>query len=307
MISLGIELYPKPRTAHIDIRTRYHTTSSLRTHQRMTQVFDKVDCKVMFSKNVLSVDSSILDVQIDNHCEASLHPVLMWQPQDDRKKRIAPDAIVFPFLQFAGIRETRRGPPSSSVFKYLTGRMMPIILEVDSATLELFVIDFLSSLHIVSADERKAKAKPSKWIEAYNAGLVSPLNMHRVVSIYESLRYCQQSKSLFENIVFHPIKVFLTFASISLPRGREQDTVSSMWLDILGSFATVDLLQIRLKSFIVSHAVESVDTLSRRLQAKVVHDIRSQLAQIAGSLTVLGSPAGLVRNIGGGVQVLKYL
>ena len=262
---------------------------------------DGLDTKAMFSKNVLSVDCSLTDVQIDNHAETAIYPVLLWRPPDYNKSS-RDIANVPPFIQFAGVRELHPGPPTTCVYRYLTGRVMPFLLEVDSASLELFVIDFLSSLHVVSADERKAKRRPVEWMQAYNADLLSPLTRQRVLDIHDCLRYCQQSKALFENIIFHPIKVYFTFVALSLPPDRQADAISSYWVDLLGALVTVDLLEIRLKSFIVASAVESTQSLSRRLQAKVVQDIEGQLAQIAGSV-VLGSPAGLLRNIGGGVQV----
>lgn len=261
---------------------------------------DDLKVKLMLSKKVFSVDCSIFYVQIDNHSETAIHSVSLW-PITDFDKKNQPAAAHVPFFQITGVREVSA---STAVFRYITGRILPFVVEIDSATLELFVIDFLSSLHVVSVDERKARLFPSVWINSYNEALLSPSSFLRLVDIYEAQRFCQQSKASFEHIVFHPIKVYLTFVSLPLPRDRVQDTITSTWLDILTSLATVDFLEVRLKSFIVSNAVESVGTLSRRLQAKVVQDLQSQLAQIAGSL-VLGSPAGLLRNIGGGVQVTR--
>mmetsp|Transcript_8328 Transcript_8328/g.12416 ORF Transcript_8328/g.12416 Transcript_8328/m.12416 type:complete len:461 (+) Transcript_8328:401-1783(+) len=163
----------------------------------------------------------------------------------------------------------------------------------------------LSNLEAVSADRRKSESFPEEWMREYNGGVLSPLSS-RFVDVYDAQLYAQQSKILYEKLVFHPIKVLVSFVEADLPSERESDAVVSPLLDVLASLAAVDLVEIRLNSFIVSNAVESLQTLRNRLQAKVAQDIRGQIAQIAGSLTVLGSPAGLMRNIGGGVQDFFY-
>ena len=65
-------------------------------------------------------------------------------------------------------------------------------------------------------------------------------------------------------------------------------------------------MEFKLNSFIVTDARESIETLQSRILGKIWQDIKGQLAQIAGSLSVLGSPVGLARNIGNGVQDFFY-
>jgi hypothetical protein len=65
-------------------------------------------------------------------------------------------------------------------------------------------------------------------------------------------------------------------------------------------------MEIHLKSFVVSNAIESNTSLLDRVQAKVLSDLRGQVAHIAGSLAIFGSPANMVRNIGDGVSDFFY-
>ena len=87
-------------------------------------------------------------------------------------------------------------------------------------------------------------------------------------------------------------------------KGRE--TLQSTVLNVLTALVGVDKLQLRLKSFEVEDAMESWHTLRDLIAQKAGQDLRSQLTQIAGSLTMLGSPIGLARKVGSGVKAFFY-
>ena len=71
-------------------------------------------------------------------------------------------------------------------------------------------------------------------------------------------------------------------------------------------FANLDNVTLRLNSFIVENAMESIEALLNRIGAGVVRDLEVQVARLAGSLTAIGRPVGLARNIGGGVRAFFY-
>jgi hypothetical protein len=52
--------------------------------------------------------------------------------------------------------------------------------------------------------------------------------------------------------------------------------------------------------------MESSELLCRRVLTNSIRDLQFQLARLAGSLSVIGSPVGLIKNIGGGVQAFFY-
>jgi hypothetical protein len=110
----------------------------------------------------------------------------------------------------------------------------------------------------------------------------------------------------FENLIVHPMKLRLTFVHSPLSRDLSTNSISSAVVHVLTSLAEVDDMKIRLNSFIVSNALESATSLQNRLVAKLVQDLQLQLATIAGSLTIIGSPLGLAHKIGGGVKAFFY-
>ena len=156
--------------------------------------------------------------------------------------------------------------------------------------------------------EALARTKPQHWISEYNGRLLSPMNRVELVNIFRSHMEAKASKLYFENIIIHPMKIGLTFLPTKTPQREEGNTnyIGMAVIEILTSMAAVELMELRFNSFIVKDAVESMNTLQTRVTSKLKQELIGQLAQIAGSLTVLGSPVGLVRNVGGGVQDFFY-
>jgi hypothetical protein len=72
-------------------------------------------------------------------------------------------------------------------------------------------------------------------------------------------------------------------------------------ITILQSVTAVDEFEIKIKSFIVKNAMESVDSIQSRILSKIIRDLQNHLFLIAsnlfGSLTVLGKPGTCIKNI----------
>ena len=282
------------------------------------------------SANMQSVEMKVEELQIDNYSETAVYPVLLRRvrrkghkqqgkekdkqvgkqqgAQEEGKpedKQESPETM--PFFQFALIREIIPGNPPSVKFRYITMRLIEFALEVDSSTVELLLTDVLNEFHVTSPSEALARAKPQEWIAEYNGRILSPIHRKQLVDIFQSHMSAKAPKIHFEHIVLHPMKIALTFLPTKAPARDERTTsIGTAVMDILTSMAAVELMEIRLNSFIVKDAIESFGTLQTRVTNKLYQDLMHQLAQIAGSLTVLGSPAGLVRNVGGGVQNFFY-
>ena len=64
-----------------------------------------------------------------------------------------------------------------------------------------------------------------------------------------------------------------------------------------------DRLKIKLKSYQVDDVMESRASLTSHIVNNIKQDLSSQVAQIAGSLALFGSPVGFANKIGHGVKV----
>lgn len=174
-------------------------------------------------------------------------------------------------------------------------------MEIDSATLELVADDLLKFLTVVSRDEALATFCPQKWIQEFNMKLLSLEQRKKLVDVYRSQISAQGQKMFLENFILHPMKIQLSFQKTRFPRNRQTNAT-----DFITAFASVDRMDIKLSSFIVVNAMESAATLKTRIVAKLGQDLQSQIASIAGSLSIIGSPAGFARNVGNGVQAFFY-
>jgi hypothetical protein len=164
---------------------------------------------------------------------------------------------------------------------------------------------------LLSRDEIVAHTSPHEWIQSYSQQLLSIENRFQYADVYKSQLKAQESKLYFEYFILHPMKLLLIFLQTEYcPQDASEiikpKTMSTSILDLFTSAAAVELMEIKLNSFIVTGARESIPTLQSRILAKMWQDVRGQLTQIAGSLSILGSPVGLARNIGNGVQDFFY-
>jgi hypothetical protein len=256
--------------------------------------------------NMQSVELKIQDLQIDNYSETMVYPVLLRRVEQKGEKKEGEETL--PFFHFAAVRETTSGVPPSVQYRNINMRIIEFALEVDSSTIQLLLTDVLGEFTVETAMDALARSQPEQWIAGYNSQIVSPIHRIKLVDIFKCHMEAKASKIYFEVIKIHPMKVALTFVPTNAPHRDESktDSIGTAVIDILTSMAAVELMEIRFNSFIVKDAIESVGSLQTRIRQKLYLDLMRQLAQIAGSLTVLGSPAGLVRNVGSGVQDFFY-
>lgn len=277
---------------------------------------DDLNCRFVFSQNVNSYEVSLTDIQVDNFSESAVYPVMLYSSQKEtgerrRKSLIGSMSNVKtdnpPFLQLAIMMETSRGvsrgPPC---IKYLAFRMLEICVQLDSGSIKLLFSDLLSTLAFVSTEESLATNKPTIWIAQQNRRLLGPEARYSKADVYHAKVIAMASKVYFENLIIHPMKLRLTFVHSPLSRDLSIHSFSYTILNLLSSLAEVESMKIKLDSFIVSDALESLASLESRLKAKIIQDLQMQLASIAGSLTIIGSPLGLAHKIGSGVKAFFY-
>ena len=203
-------------------------------------------------------------------------------------------------------------------------RVMPLAMEVESATLQLLFSDLIADLKFVDRAQTMASKSPSLWIDEFNMRLMSPGDRNMLVDVYrfESLVMigmmslisikiadflpsyrclmithvyllsfrsqiaAQATKMYVEKLVIHPMKITLTFVQSPYPRKRGRGTLQATAINVLTSLAGVDRMQLKLKSFEVDDVLESRASLVDLIVNKTIQDLQSQLAQIAGTFTL---------------------
>ena len=249
-----------------------------------------------------TVELTIGNVQIDNYSETAVYPVLFRRHGDSSANSDA-NGVNSPFIQAAFLKESVNGTHKVTYFSL---RVLKFVIELDSGSIYILLSDLFSGIDFVSSDKLMAFSHPVAWMSNFNRKLLSIGERYELTDIERLIQNSHQSRTLFENIIIHPTQCFLTFVHTERPMRDDVIYSSSSYVDLLASIGAVDLMAIRLNSFIVSNAIESFDSLQARIWAKFKRDVKMQLAQIAGSLTILGSPVGLVRNVGGGVKSFFY-
>ena len=103
------------------------------------------------------------------------------------------------------------------------------------------------------------------------------------------------------------MKFRVTFVQTPFPRrGSMNVTLQSTFMNIVTSLAGIEKVELRLKSFNVKDALESVQSLRSAVVQKTWQDIKGQLGSVLGSMAAIGSPLGFAKKIGGGVTDLFY-
>lgn len=297
---------------------------------------DELEGQYKFREDAKSFEFAIMDFQVDNYSESAMYPVLMHSTKKEIHKNVSNGArlgdessfegsitmerdgtqnddddvktevlLEVPWLQFTLVQEQPYGT-TTSVMKYVAFRVLELAIEVDSATLQLLYTDLLSDLKIVSREEALAITVPDHWIDDFNKIQIAPEQRLRQIDVYKSQLSAKASKIFIEKLIIHPIKIMLTFVQTPYPRKREIVTLRSTAINVLTAMAGFDRMQVKLKSFEVEDAMQSTSSLWNHIKNKTLQDLRSQLAQIAGSLAVIGSPMGFARKVGRGAKAFFY-
>jgi hypothetical protein len=279
-----------------------------------------LEVQVKLKSGSRSVEFMIEDMQIDNYSETAVHPVLFCR----KKKQVTEDAyeanssaqtvnnsghgengeIMEPIVRFTLVQDLSKSK-DTVVYKYCACRVLAFMVRVDSASLQFLWYDLLTDLKYVSKDEAEAAMEPVRWADEYNRSIHFPGKHQQLADIFEARKISQASKMYFETLVIHPLKISFTFVQTPFPRTLKF-TLRSTAVNVLTAFAGVENMELKLKSFAVEDALESRQSLTSHVVNSAIDDIQSQMGQIAGSLTVLGSPASFARNVGSGVKAFFY-
>ena len=275
--------------------------------------------QVIFSEKISSYELVLTDLQVDNYSETVVYPVLLYSARKEQAQRRSGSILSAhsnvkadssPLFQLTLISEASApssGRSSPVCIKYFAMRLLELSFQIDSGTLQLLYLDLVKNLAFVSEEETVASRDPSRWMSQINRSLLDPARQVRPIDVYNAKQAAVTSKVYFEELVIHPMKLRLTYVHSSYTRkANGTESVSFTMLDIISSFAEVENMKVRLNSFHVTNALVSRASLQTRLIAKYTLDLQLQLASIAGSLSVIGSPLGFAHKIGGGVEALFY-
>ena len=302
-----------------------------RRREFLSLYIDELEGQYKFRDDAKSFEFAIMDFQIDNYSESAMYPVLMHSTKKEVHKNVSnsvgsgesqssekgenvdreddevktEDIMEVPWLQFTLVQNQPSGT-TTPVYKYVAFRVLELAIEVDSATLQLLFTDLLSDLKIVSREEALATSLSDQWIDDFNKLQLSPEQRLRHIDVYKSQLSAKASKIYIEKLIIHPVKIILTFVQTPYPRKREKVTLRSTAINVLTAMAGFDRMQVKLKSFEVEDAMQSRSSILNHIKNKTIQDLRSQLAQIAGSLAVIGSPMGFARKVGGGAKAFFY-
>lgn len=296
-----------------------------------------------------SYDLKVRDIHVDNYTDTCIYPVLLnsinsderIQAEKQRRRALTSSGTnpsdvssenlstmgdetgensqdYHPFLRFSAMWERPRGQ-QAVIVKYLAVRMLELKVALDTSTLYLYFLDLHKDLvqdpyFIDSSDSEGVM----RYLEEYNCKVLDTQLYHVNncdVDADQVFRQAQAHKLFFEALIIHPIKITVTFTPTSMPSSRGAPAIAELGgnnnkLRLLPKVAAVEDFEIKISSFIVDHALESVRSMRQRVLTKTVVDLKAQMLHIAGnlvgSLTLLGKPAGLFKNIGGGVQDFFY-
>ena len=265
--------------------------------------------KIRLTAAARTFELSVHDAQLDSYSETCVSPVALHTLRDEESETA-------PLLYFILVEESH--PETATPhFKYIAARLLEVSVAIDSATLQLLILDLGCDFGLVARDQGPALHSPELWARDFNTSTFLSENRFHLVDIRRSQLSAQADRVYIENLVIHPIKVTLSFQQTSVPRKQDlgagyadsslslAETVVAA-LSYIPAFVSVDRVALKLNSFIVADCMESSRALASRVLAQSWKDLRYQLANLAGALAVLGRPVGLARNIGGGVQAFFY-
>ena len=129
--------------------------------------------------------------------------------------------------------------------------MLELKFEVDSSTLQLYFCDLHGDLVGESLEQTLAKETPELWITDFNARTVVAEALIQLVDVTAAKESTLTDKMYFEDIVFHPIKLCLSYIHTRFPRSKEEDVFSSpeyRLLKIVRSVISLDAFVVKVKS-----------------------------------------------------------
>jgi hypothetical protein len=248
---------------------------------------------------VLKID----DLQVDNYTENTFSPVLM-RPKKKKEK--------YPFLHLKMVKSSIHG--ATPYFEYLSILILPFEIFIDAPTLLIFLADFHTELaKVATVNNVLCSRDPTEWSDQNTIIHIDPAyrSCNSLVDIFALKAHKNSTKFYFNVLEIHPIIASVTFRPYEWPRNQKSFPKGYPGIDILTKpFLNVSDMDIKLSSFLANAVLLQPSALGTRYVAKAREDIKGQMLAIVGSylsnINLLGRPAGLARNVGGGIHALFY-
>ena len=263
---------------------------------------DGLSVQQLVTAEFQSTEVKVQNMQVDNYCEECLFPVLFHDNRHNDKES-SDDA---PLILLSWVRQMTVGDNHMPIYKYGMMRVLPVTIELDSSTIQFLFTDLINDLKFVTKEQAMASRLPSVWVDERNRYLLSAERL-QLLDVYSSKTQSQHDKLYLEHLLIHPMSITLTFVQTPFPRKSAKNaTLGSTFMNVVGSLAGVDKMELRLNSFKVSDALESQESLRSAFMYKTWQDIKGQLMGAIGSMSAIGAPLGFAKKIGGGVSDLFY-
>lgn len=270
----------------------------------------------------------VANVQVDNYSESVVYPVLLHRSHrslkkaaSEKKKESAMAASPTAsgkssieggesdFIQFSLVLE-QPSDQSTSIVKYVAFRVLEAQVQLDSASILIYLCDMHKDLVEVHTTLQSGEYSLELQAQNFNNTLAVPSMESSLYNCDRQYKLAHGNKIFYEYIVIHPMKVSASFYPTHFPRELSEMPAGMKWMTMVESVSAVEEMDLKVKSFIARNALESSDKLAIRIVNKIARDMQTNLLGLAGnligSLSLLGKPAGLYKNIGGGVQDFFY-
>ena len=224
-------------------------------------------------------------------------------------------------LAFFNVSMLREATPKCSsvqskggfLYKYIAVRILEVKISIDPATIQLYLLDLHNDLIGETPDQALASESSEKWIKQFNNNTLKHQTTDKVKNIQNYAVKKGLENVAVENLVIHPLKITLSILSTPLPRTKKEERLLSnayRWLTYVKRIPSLDNAIVRLNSFMVENVYESSGLLMTRISLGFERDFKKHMGaaagRVIGSLTAIGKPAVLSRNVGGGVKEFFY-
>jgi len=234
------------------------------------------------SEGYHEIELTCMSLQVDNHVQSSIHPVLLFCPISSGKE---------PLIHMSAVRS-----PSSSgslAFRYVAIRILDLDIRLDRRTAET-IANFLQPL----ANDNGLMASsshqtPQEWIAQLTKRISNVSFTTKSTRIY------------IEQLHLHPVRLGLTFTQERM-EWRSSSQEEHIAFQILRGMASIANAPLKFTSFMVANVFESPIALSRIIITHYTSQLTTQIFGIIGSLAILHAPADFISNVGTGVRDFFY-
>jgi hypothetical protein len=246
----------------------------------------------MFAQNLEGyhqMELTLMSLQIDNHVQRSIHPVLVFCPKLD---------YIEPLVHMSAVR--RLQPKSASLaFRYVAIRILDIEIYLDRRTAEN-IASFIQPLGEAQEDQHH---DPKAWIADVTrrmAHVYKKENYRTSADVDAIASTANWGRIYIEQLHLHPVRIGLTFTQewMEWTPGAE----GMMIFQFIRGMASIANAPLKFTSFVVGNVFESPQALARIVATHYSSQLTKQIFGILGSLAILGAPADFISNVGTGVR-----